>query len=194
MRPNLPGATFSGDDLGATQAPPGDTLVPARAGTPDAPNPGETLHAFPVPLAPTGASHPDADLNLSTERTTLRVGTSATISGLDKTAVGSSGSRPSLEETLPRTGDPRRIHRFAVLRQLGAGGMGVVYAGYDEELERRVAIKVVREDMVASQGRSRMLREAQAMAKVSHPNVVQVYEVGEFAGQVFVAMEFVKGI
>jgi serine/threonine protein kinase len=117
------------------------------------------------------------------------------ISGLDRTAIGHAGSGPpSLDETLPRSGDPRRIHRFAVLRQLGAGGMGVVYAAYDEELDRRVAIKVVREDMVASQGRSRMLREAQAMAKVSHPNVVQVYEVGEFAGQVFVAMEFVKGI
>ena len=92
-------------------------------------------------------------------------------------------------------GQPGKIHRFAVLRLLGEGGMGVVYSAYDEELDRRVAIKLVRDaGGDGSFGRSRILREAQAMAKVSHPNVVQVYEVGEFAGQVFVAMEFVKGV
>ena len=199
MRPTLPGATRPGDALGATRTPPGATHVAAPAPgvslDEPTPGPGETLHAFPVPLSPQGPSPPGApEPTPSTERTTLRERASAAISGLDRTAISNSaGSRPSLEETLPRTGDPRKINRFAVLRQIGAGGMGVVYAGYDEELDRRVAIKVVREDMVASQGRSRMLREAKAMAKVSHPNVVQVYEVGEFAGQVFVAMEFVKG-
>ncbi len=92
-------------------------------------------------------------------------------------------------------GQAGKIHRFTVLRVLGEGGMGVVYAAYDEELDRRLAIKLVRDDLhEGSQGGSRMLREAQAMARVSHPNVVQVYEVGKFAGQIFLAMEYIKGL
>ena len=90
--------------------------------------------------------------------------------------------------------EPRQIDRFTVLRRLGAGGMGVVYAAFDEQLDRKVAIKVLRPEHVGdTQGRARMLREAQAMAQLSHPNVVHAYEVGEFAGEVFIAMEFVRG-
>ena len=118
------------------------------------------------------------------------------ISGLDQTAISSSNPGREftvIDDAFAREVMPTRIGRFAVLRRLGAGGMGVVYAGYDEELDRRVAIKVVREDTVGTHGRARMLREAQAMAKLSHPNVVQVYEVGELDDQVFVAMEFIRG-
>ncbi len=81
-----------------------------------------------------------------------------------------------------------------MLYTLGEGGMGVVYAARDNKLGRKVAIKVVHKAPGdESRGRARMLREAQAMARLSHPNVVQVYEVGEHDGQVYVAMEFVKG-
>lgn len=91
-------------------------------------------------------------------------------------------------------GLPHRIGRFVILRQLGAGGMGVVYAAYDEQLNRRVAVKLVRQDVSTNEDqRVRILREAQAMAQVSHPNVVPIYEVGEVADQVFIAMEFVDG-
>jgi eukaryotic-like serine/threonine-protein kinase len=87
-----------------------------------------------------------------------------------------------------------RIGRFAVLRQLGEGGMGVVYSAYDEQLDRRVALKLLRPGRDNSErNQSRMQREARAMAKLSHPNVVQVYEVGRFEEQVFLAMEFVQG-
>ena len=87
-----------------------------------------------------------------------------------------------------------RIGRFAVLRQLGEGGMGVVYSAYDEELDRRVALKLLRPGRDNSErNQSRMQREARAMAKLSHPNVVQVYEVGRHEEQVFLAMEFVHG-
>ena len=91
-------------------------------------------------------------------------------------------------------GESARIGRFAVLRTLGEGGMGVVYSAYDEELDRRVALKLLRPGRDNSpRNQARMQREARAMAKLSHPNVVQVYEVGRFEEQVYVAMEFVQG-
>ena len=87
-----------------------------------------------------------------------------------------------------------RVGRYVVLRQLGEGGMGVVFAAYDEELDRKVAVKLLREaGPISVERKTRILREAQAMARVSHPNVVSVYEVGEVGGQVFIAMEFVDG-
>ncbi|HEY0134809.1 MAG TPA: serine/threonine-protein kinase, partial [Nannocystis sp.] len=92
------------------------------------------------------------------------------------------------------TGTGARIGRFHVLRLIGEGGMGMVFAAYDEELDRKVAIKLLRNlPGEGSIGRTRLLREAQALARLSHPNVVTVYEVGEFEQQVFIAMEFVLG-
>ena len=89
---------------------------------------------------------------------------------------------------------PEQIGRFRVLRRLGAGGMGVVFAGFDLELDRKVAIKLLLVDRgEGSIGRTRMMREAQAMARLSHPNVIQIYEVGAFRGQIFLAMEYVAG-
>ncbi|MCA9636376.1 MAG: serine/threonine protein kinase, partial [Myxococcales bacterium] len=87
-----------------------------------------------------------------------------------------------------------RVGRYVVLSKLGQGGMGAVYTAYDEELDRRVALKLVRESAgVDTLGHARMQREAQAMARLSHPNVVQVYDVGSHEGQIFIAMEYVRG-
>jgi serine/threonine protein kinase len=83
------------------------------------------------------------------------------------------------------------VGRYLILGQLGAGGMGVVYSAYDPELERKVAIKILRREGASDQ--SRMRREAQAMARLQHPNVIAVYDVGLFADRVFVAMELVDG-
>ncbi|MCX4242571.1 serine/threonine-protein kinase [Paraliomyxa miuraensis] len=85
-----------------------------------------------------------------------------------------------------------RVGRYDVLETLGQGGMGVVYAAYDHELDRKVAIKVLlgAGDEAAH---LRFKREAQAMARLSHANVVTVHEVGEADGRVFIAMEFVRG-
>ncbi len=85
-----------------------------------------------------------------------------------------------------------RFGRYIVLDQLGHGGMGVVLKGYDEELNRQVALKVLHSNPTKRQGQ-RLKREAQALAKLAHPNVVQVFEVGEAEDQVFVAMELVEG-
>ena len=75
------------------------------------------------------------------------------------------------------------LGRYVVLDRLGAGGMGVVYAAYDPELDRKVALKLLRPDAdraLAAERRTRLLREAQAMARLSHPNVIAVYDVGTF--------------
>ena len=96
------------------------------------------------------------------------------------------------EPALPQ--DIRRIGRYAVLSKIGEGGMGAVYAAFDEELDRRIAIKVLLKDRSHNRARQRIMREAQAMAKLSHPNVVHVYETGDFEGHIYVAMEYVKGV
>jgi len=86
-----------------------------------------------------------------------------------------------------------RLGRFTLLRVLGRGGMGVVYTAYDELLDRIVAIKMVRSDRDDPNLLARVLREAKALAKLSHPNVVQIHDVSESDGQVFIAMEYVDG-
>jgi serine/threonine protein kinase/tetratricopeptide (TPR) repeat protein len=90
--------------------------------------------------------------------------------------------------------EPIKIGRFTLLEQLGAGAMGEIYAAYDDQLDRKVAIKLVRsgtELMVKAD--ERLLREAQTLAQVSHPNVVQIYEAGTYNGRLFIAMELIRG-
>jgi predicted Ser/Thr protein kinase/tetratricopeptide (TPR) repeat protein len=90
-------------------------------------------------------------------------------------------------------GQVPRVGRYRVERRLGAGGMGEVYLGHDDELGRKVAIKRVRANLHSDRVQERLRREARALARLSHPNVVQVYEFGEHEGRTFVAMEFVDG-
>ncbi|MEO6771599.1 MAG: tetratricopeptide repeat protein [Kofleriaceae bacterium] len=83
------------------------------------------------------------------------------------------------------------VGRYVILDQLGLGGMGVVYRAYDPDLDRRVALKLVR--AVSADATARLVREAQALAKVSDPNIVQIFDVGVFGETVFIAMELVEG-
>ncbi|MEM6992297.1 MAG: protein kinase [Myxococcota bacterium] len=86
-----------------------------------------------------------------------------------------------------------KLGRYRVLRELGRGAMGIVVEAEDPELDRTVAIKIVRSRELDPAEQLRMKREARAMAAVSHANVVAVLDVGEFSGRLFVAMEYVQG-
>lgn len=86
------------------------------------------------------------------------------------------------------------IGRYVVVREVGRGAMGIVFAAYDPKLDRRVALKVLLGDPDADQNLDGLLAEAQALARINHRNVVAVHDAGEFHGRVFIAMEFVEGI
>lgn len=90
------------------------------------------------------------------------------------------------------------VGRYMVLELIGEGGMGEVYAAYDPQLDRRVALKLLRPSEGAeaevSEGQLRLLREARALARLAHPNVIAVHDVGEIDGQVFIAVELVEGL
>ena len=86
-----------------------------------------------------------------------------------------------------------QIGRYVVVQELGVGGMGAVFVAFDPQLARRVAIKVVRPDVNTPDTRARLLGEAQAMARLTHPNVVAVFDVGPFGDDVFLAMEYIEG-
>ncbi len=86
-----------------------------------------------------------------------------------------------------------RWARYVLGEHLGAGGMGTVFVAHDPELDREVALKVLHDDDLARAGQERLRREARALARVAHPNVVPVYDVGEFAGRLYYTMERVRG-
>jgi tRNA A-37 threonylcarbamoyl transferase component Bud32/tetratricopeptide (TPR) repeat protein len=112
-------------------------------------------------------------------------------------------SMETIEDAPPTFEDPIRvvargtkIARYVVVRELGRGGMGLVYEAYDPELDRKVAVKVLRWDRVRGDARVasvRLQREARAMARLAHPNVIIAHDVGTVDGGVFVAMELVEG-
>lgn len=93
----------------------------------------------------------------------------------------------------PRESSPEG--RYELLSTLGAGGMGIVQAAFDRELDRKVALKFIVADGGddAARARTRLLREAKALAQLAHPNVITVHDVGVLDGDVFVAMELVLG-
>jgi len=86
------------------------------------------------------------------------------------------------------------VGRYVLLRRVGEGGMGVVFAAYDPDLDRQVALKLLKPGAVAdAEARGRLVREAQALARLSHPHVVTVHDVGTDGDSVFLAMELVRG-
>ena len=96
-----------------------------------------------------------------------------------------------------QTADPPLIGRYEVRHKVGEGGMGVVYAAYDPELEREVAVKLLRRDRLrgarVEQASERLRQEARITARLAHPNVVTIYDVGQHEASVYIAMELVHG-
>jgi hypothetical protein len=100
--------------------------------------------------------------------------------------------RGSLGNVLPKG---TVVGRYILLEPIGEGGMGQVYAAYDPELNRKLAIKLLqpRGEETKDEDRGRFVREGQAMARLSHPNVVAVHDVGSFGEAIFIAMDLVEG-
>ncbi|WP_177233590.1 tetratricopeptide repeat protein [Stigmatella erecta] len=112
------------------------------------------------------------------------------------TSPGLAAPRAFAEQPPPMLARGTAVGRYLILAPIGAGGMGVVYAAYDPELDRKIALKLLSPHIPHSASPSegqRLQREARALARLSHPNVVTVYDVGITAGQVFLAMELVDG-
>jgi eukaryotic-like serine/threonine-protein kinase len=99
-------------------------------------------------------------------------------------SVAQRGARPELSRGTS-------VGRYVVLDSIGSGGMGLVYLAIDPDLDRKIAIKLMRRR--TPQGHARLLREGQAMARVKHPNVVSVHDLGLYEDLVFVAMDYIDG-
>src|SRR5439155_10649520 len=93
-----------------------------------------------------------------------------------------------IEVTLGET-----VGRYQVRRQLGSGGMGQVYLARDVVLGRSVALKIVGLDRGAEYSTEQFLHEARAIARLNHPNIVQLYDFGEYKGGFYLALEYVEG-
>jgi tetratricopeptide (TPR) repeat protein/predicted Ser/Thr protein kinase len=125
----------------------------------------------------------------------------AQVLGVTQPFGGRSITQPFPPGTAPDAPPPLArgaiLGRYVVLDRLGGGGMGVVYSAYDPHLDRKIAIKLLRPDISAdptkSEGRARLMREAKALARLAHPNVVTVLDVGMIGEQLFVAMELIDG-
>lgn len=114
-----------------------------------------------------------------------------------QTASDGTSDDPFGEHASTKLYDPsqKRIGRYVLLEELGRGGMGIVHAAFDERLGRKVAIKIVRDrDDVGQKEQARLLREAQAMAQLTHPNIVTIFDVGTSDEGIFLAMEYVPGL
>ncbi len=133
--------------------------------------------ALEAATAETGVAHPLAALRETADPLDRRAALARVQRGLFAAA----------EESL-------RIGRFVVIERLGAGASGVVYAAYDPQLDRKVALKLLRNDVeLGDEAHARLQREAQALAKLAHPHVVAVHDVGDVDGRVFIAMELLPG-
>ncbi len=144
-------------------------------------------------------AHPAAGPRALADTVALRPGDGAG-AGDDAPQLGGRPEADRLARAVARTrianklfakNEQVQLGRYHLLEMVGAGGMGVVWGAWDPELERRVAIKLVKATMPAA--RDRIQLEGQALAKLSHPNVVTVYDVGVVDDQVYIVMEWVRG-
>ena len=144
----------------------------------------ETLAAFVD-----GSLEDDVDAEIADHAARCETG-HAVISGLAEEDAALAATSSSMTSLPVAQLDPVKIDRYQIVRRLGAGAMGIVYEAHDPELDRAIAIKLLRPGASAD----RLRREAQALAKLTHPNVVGVYDVGPHGVGTFVAMALVDGM
>lgn len=192
--------TFSGKKALPAGRAPGGTLPPVQpaAALPVAPPPSPSPAAVPVAAPTAGPTSAPTSASASTSAPLPRLGYEPT------EALGPSGTARDVEQQQLRAsvrgklfGDdaavPVEIGRYHLGERLGAGGMGMVFEARDTTLDRPVALKLLRPGYEMDAAAERLQREARAMARLSHPNVVTVFDVGTHEGAVFVAMEKVVG-
>lgn len=154
-------------------APPGDRADQRRAATvPSEPSEGELRELR------------DARTEVLNSRDSLTSAAEVPLARAETVVSGRANSSPVMAA---------RVGRFAILRELGRGGMGQVFLAYDETLDRKVAVKVLHGGTHHADAERRFRREAQAMARIAHPNVAAIHEVGVMSGRVFIAMELIPG-
>jgi hypothetical protein len=141
----------------------------------------------PPARAAAGSSLPDGDRK-SEAPSTLQT---AMAGARPTDSVGAVVARWRVAAALFGPNDKRGVGRFRLGDRLGAGGMGVIYAAYDPELERAVAVKLVQ--LAGPDGTAAALAEAKALARLSHPNVVTIFDYGIAEGQLYIVMELVQG-
>jgi tRNA A-37 threonylcarbamoyl transferase component Bud32 len=151
--------------------------APARARS------ASLVNARPPPTEP--GSAPGSAPGWSADEASATQDEHATVVGSDPVRFGPDSG----DELAPGTA----VGRYTILSRIGAGAMGVVYAAYDPDLDRKVALKLLHPRSTSVDSSLRLMREAKALARLSHPNVVAVHDVGTYAGRVFLAMEFVDG-
>jgi tetratricopeptide (TPR) repeat protein len=173
----------------------GDVWSPASAAEQrdQPPAPSQPL-GFPPPgmgIAARGRSLADLDPAATTE------GAPDTDRLADGVVTPPPGPIDTLGPAPPPMPRGTSVGRYIILERLGAGGMSMVYSAYDAELDRKVALKFLHPgaEKLGDLGpvRLRLVREAQALARLSHPHVVSIYDVGTHEGEVFIAMELVEG-
>ncbi|MBK7826520.1 serine/threonine-protein kinase [Nannocystis sp.] len=169
---------------------PSDADLGDTTGVPESPGVKATRSSGP-PLHTSGASiDPLAMTGTSSGQATARVGRP----GFD---VDAELARAQLETRLYGAGRGEggpRIGKYQILDHLGRGGMGSVYTVYNPDLDRKSVIKLVRPDRSSPDSRRRLLREARLTATLSHPNVVQIHDSGEYLDEIYVVMEFIAGV
>lgn len=142
------------------------------------------------PLPPSSEAH-TAPLNAAPAQTVLDPPSTRAARSSERLSASGSLVRPARR---PGASGPRQIGPYDVIRELGRGGMGVVYEARHRTLDRHVALKMLRErDVFKLESIERFKVEARAMAKLEHPNIVRIYEIGEDAEGVYMAMAFAEG-
>ncbi|HEY3968800.1 MAG TPA: protein kinase [Planctomycetaceae bacterium] len=156
---------------------------------------------FGPPATMSGAEEPPRATDSVPARTTSDTTPSFVLSGDQSADTSIAPGQPSItrKETVPspREEEPlpfARLGHYEIVRQIGHGGMGDVYLGYEQALDRKVAIKVLPADLARSDDFVRRFRtEATAVAKLNHPNIVPIHLIGEDQGHHFYVMQFVEG-